>query len=224
MVFNTLIAQIPSLLSGLVITIELMICSLLLGVILAIFLTLNSYSKIKLVKYIIYVYTFIIRGTPLLVQIFIIYYGAGQFNFIKDSILWNVLKYPFGCAVITLALNSAGYCVILFRGMIEAIPKGEFEACTALGMTKFQMILSVIVKRFIQIVLPAYSNEVIIILKSTSLASTITLMDLMGVTREMASETYATIPYLVVAGVCYLIINLIIIKTFKSVENVLRIS
>ncbi|MFN8769699.1 MAG: ABC transporter permease [Neisseriaceae bacterium] len=211
--------HISSFLSGTLITIELMLFALALGLILAVIFTICSYIKLKIVKFLIYIYTFVIRGTPLLVQIFIIYYGSSQFDFIRDSFMWNILKSPFGCAVIALAINSSGYCTTLFRGLINSIPKGEFEACKVLGMSKLQMISKIIAGRLLRIALPAYSNEVIIILKSTSLASTITIMDLMGVTHELISETYKTLPYLLVAGICYLLINMVIIKIFRILEK-----
>ncbi len=216
---KAILHQILEFANGIGITISLMLLGLILGLAIALFLTLVSYSKSKTIQLLVYVYTFIIRGTPLLVQIFIIYYGSGQLDFIRNSFLWSILKHPFGCAVVALAINSSGYCVALFRGMINSIPKGEFEACKALGMSRLQMSFKIIAGRFIRITIPAYSNEVIIILKSTSLASTITLMDLMGVTHELIAETYSTLPYLLIAGVCYLLINLIIIKIFKHIEK-----
>lgn len=220
---NFILTHLQAFISGAVVTVELMVLALACGLILALFLTICSYSKYKAVKFLIYIYTFFIRGTPLLVQIFIIYYGSSQFDVIRNSFLWSILKHPFGCAVIALAINSSGYCVALFRGLINSIPKGEFEACRALGMSKLQMAFRVIAGRFIRIGLPAYSNEVIIILKSTSLASTITIMDLMGVTHELISETYRTIPYLIVAGGFYLLMNMIIIKLFKMLEKSVEI-
>ena len=217
--FNSLLNQVPQLIGGISMTLGLMIFALVIGLLLAVILTIISYSKIKIIGAIIYLYTFIIRGSPLLVQIFLIYYGSGQFDFIQSSFLWDILKHPFWCAVIGLSINSSGYCIVLFRGIINSIPKGEFEACKALGMSRIQMITKIISGRFIRMALPAYSNEVIIVLKSTSLASTITIMDLMGVTREFISDTYATIPYLLIAGVCYLLINVIIIRLFRIVEK-----
>jgi len=221
--FNWLLTQLPLLVKGIWVTLELMTLSLLFGIIFALLLTWLSYSRIAVISWLVYVYTFIIRGTPLLVQMFLIYYGSGQFDFIRNSWLWNILQSPFACAILALSLNSAGYCVILFRGIIQSIPPGEFEACRALGMSKVQLILAIMAKRFTRLVLPAYSNEVIIILKSTSLASTITIMDLMGVTRQIIAETYATISYLIVAGICYLTINLLIIKAFRFIEHKLAV-
>jgi arginine transport system permease protein len=221
--FNWLLTQLPTLFRGIVVTLQLMVLSLLCGLLFALFLTWLSYSRIIFIRGLVYLYTFVIRGTPLLVQMFLIYYGSGQFDLIRDSWLWSILQHPFACAVLALSLNSAGYCVILFRGIIRAIPSGEIEACRSLGMSQLQLILSVMAKRFAGLVMPAYSNEVIIILKSTSLASTIAIMDLMGVTREIIAETYATIPYLIVAGACYLVINLVIIRLFRFIEKKLAL-
>ncbi|MBY0380149.1 MAG: ABC transporter permease subunit [Burkholderiales bacterium] len=221
--FNLLLSQVPQLISGISMTLGLMFFALVMGLLLALILTIISYSRIRIISMIIYLYTFIIRGSPLLVQIFIIYYGSGQFDFIENSFLWDILKHPFWCAVIALSINSSAYCVVLFRGTINSIPKGEFEACKALGMSRIQMITRVIAGRFIRRVLPAYSNEVVIVLKSTSLASTITIMDLMGVTHEFISDTYATIPYLLIAGICYLLINMIIIRLFRVLENSMHV-
>nr|HMT03366.1 ABC transporter permease subunit [Burkholderiales bacterium] len=123
------------------------------------------------------------------------------------------------CAVIALALNTSAYSFELFRGAISAIPYGEIEACQALGLSKLQMLRKVIAPRAIRLVLPAYSNEVIIILKSTTLASTITLMDIMGVIHAFISQTYLTASYLLLAGSIYLFLNLIIINIFRYIEG-----
>ncbi len=211
--------SIPQIATGMVTTLELMICALIIGLLLALILTMCSYLNLKIINIILKAYTFIIRGTPLLVQIFIIYYGSSQFDFIRNGILWNILKEPFACAVIALALNTSAYSFELFRGAISAIPYGEIEACQALGLSKLQMLRKVIAPRAIRLVLPAYSNEVIIILKSTTLASTITLMDIMGVIHAFISQTYLTASYLLLAGSIYLFLNLIIINIFRYIEG-----
>jgi len=205
--------------NGVLTTVLLMILALAIGFILSIFLTLCTYLHIKPLTWLINLYTFFIRGTPLLIQIFLIYYGSSQFIALRMSFWWVLFKHPFGCAVMALAINTSAYSVELFRGAINAIPKGETEACKTLGMSKLQMFSKVILPRAFRMALPAYSNEVIIIMKSTTLASTITLMDLMGVTNKLIAQTYETIPLLCVAGVVYLILNLIIIKSFKKMEG-----
>lgn len=216
---NILWQTAPQIAAGVGITLELMICTLIIGLFMAVVLTILSYLNIKPVNMLIKTYCFFIRGTPLLVQLFLIYYGSSQFDFIRDSIFWNILKQPFACAVVALAINTSAYSTELFRGIINTIPRGEIEACQALGLSKLQMLIKIISGRAIRLALPAYSNEVIIILKSTSLASTITLMDLMGITNQLISQTYSTIPFLLFAGVIYLGLNLVLIKIFRIIET-----
>lgn len=215
--------HLASLLSGTFITIALTIGSLIIGACAAIFLTLGSLSQRWYLKIPINCYLFFIRGTPLLVQFFLIYFGSSQFEFIRNSFLWVILEKPFGCALIALAINTSAYTTVLFRGGVMSVPKGEVEACKALGMSWFTMMRRIILPRAFRIVLPAYSNEVILVLKGTSLASTITLLDLMGVTRSIIAETYQAIYYLSLAGAIYLLLNLIIISAFRYAERKLNV-
>jgi arginine transport system permease protein len=216
---ETILTYFPTMLSGLVVTLELMICALIFGLLLALLFTMISATNRFYLKAPIDAFIFFIRGTPLLVQIFIIYYGSGEMDWLRETFLWDILKKPFGCATIALGLNTAAYTTALFLGAIRAVPQGEIEACKVLGLTHRQMLQRVILPRALRIALPAYSNEVIMILKSTSLASTITLLDLMGVTRHLVSLTYEVLPFFLVAGILYLIINGLIIAVFKYLES-----
>ena len=209
----------PQLLSGVVITIELMLFALVLGLFLAALLTTLSESGFSFLEAAVNIFVFIIRGTPLLVQIFIIYYGSGQFHWLRETILWSVLKRPFGCAVIALAINTSAYTTVLLRGAIRSIPIGEIEAARALGFSRWKAYQRIIIPRAIRIVLPAYSNEVIMILKGTSLADTITLMDIMGVTRHLIAITYEVIPLFFLAGIIYFILNALIMSVFYFLEK-----
>lgn len=211
MYFNTII-------HGVSLTILLMIASLLVGFVLACVVVLLQISSKPYLKIPAQIYVFIIRGTPLLVQIFIIYYGSAEFPLIRDSFMWTILKNPFGCAVLALAINTSAYTSVLIHGAINSIAKADIEACQSLGMSMMLMLRRHIFPQAIRIALPAYSNEVIIVLKSTSLTSTITVMDLMGVTRQIAAQTYETIPFLLLAGVIYLSLNLLIMWIFKTIE------
>lgn len=209
----------PQLLSGVVITIELMLSALVLGLFLAALLTALSESGFSFLEAPVNVFVFIIRGTPLLVQIFIIYYGSGQFHWLRETILWSVLKRPFGCAVIALAINTSAYTTVLLRGAIRSIPTGEIEAAKALGLSRWKAYQRIIIPRAIRIVLPAYSNEVIMILKGTSLAGTITLMDIMGVTRHLIAMMYEVIPLFFLAGIIYFVLNALIMSVFYFLEK-----
>jgi arginine transport system permease protein len=216
---STIINALPAMTSGLLMTLELMICALLVGLLLAIVFTLCSATGSAILKAPVNALIFFIRGTPLLVQIFIIYYGSGQWAWLRTTFLWDILRHPFGCATLALAINSAAYTTALLVGAINSVPRGEIEACQVLGFSRWQMLCRVILPRAWRMALPAYSNEVIMVLKGTSLASTITLLDLMGVMRQMIARTYEVLPYFIVAGIFYLCLNALIIGIFKILEK-----
>lgn len=217
--FSLFLSYLPQLLHGLLITIELMFATIAAGLILALSLTLLYFCGGIIAKKLIDFYIFIIRGTPSLIQIYLIYYGCAQFEMIRHSFLWVVLAKPFPCAIIALALNTAAYTTELLRGAVRAIPAGESEAADAFGFNRTQALCYLLMPRAIRMVLPAYSNEVVMILKGTSLASTITLLELMGTTRQIISATYDSIPFLLLAGVIYLILNAILIGIFRLIEK-----
>ncbi|WP_172327169.1 ABC transporter permease [Mangrovicoccus sp. HB161399] len=205
-------------LSGAWLTLQLVVISALLGVALAIPLALARLSENRLVAGAASAYSLFFRGTPLLVQIFLVYYGLGQFDFVRGSFLWPVLREAYVCALITFVLNTAAYSGEIVRGGILAVPKGEIEAARACGMNTFKAYKLVILPRAFSICLPAYSNEVIILMKGTSLASTITLLELTGMARLAASDTYQPIQVFVIAGVIYYLMTLLISWIFGQLE------
>lgn len=210
-----MLTYLPQLLSGLSITLILMLASVSMGLLLAVGMTMCSYSENIILKKIVDVFVFFIRGTPLLVQIFLIYYGAGQFEWIRASWLWWLLREPMTCAIIALSINSACYTTVLLQGAIRSVPKNEIAACEAIGMSKWLAFRRIIFPRAFRLAIPAYSNEVIMVLKGTSLASTITLLDLMGVTQQLITQTYDTVALYVMAGMLYLLLNAIITGVFR---------
>lgn len=210
---------LPQILNGVLITLILMIVSLSIGLILAILMTLGSLYGNTILKQIIHSVVFFIRGTPLLVQIFLIYFGSGQFEWIRDSLVWFILREPMACAIIAFSVSTACYTTVILQGAISSVPKSEKDACDALGMSKWLAMRRVIFPRAFRIALPAYSNEVLIILKGTSLASTITLLDIMGITQQLISETYDAVFWYGVAAIVYLILNGIIIYSFKVTQR-----
>lgn len=214
-----LMTYLPQLMSGLLITLILMIASVSAGLMLAILMTMASYSDKMLIRKIIEVIVFFIRGTPLLVQIFLIYYGMGQFAWIRDSYLWFLFREPMACAIIALSLNSACYTTVLLQGAIQSVPKNEIAATQAIGMKKWLAFRRIIFPRAFRIAVPAYSNEVIMILKGTSLASTITLLDIMGMTQKLIGETYQTVEFYLIAAGIYLILNGIISSIFVMLQR-----
>jgi polar amino acid transport system permease protein len=209
---------IPRLLDGAWLTLELVLVSGLIGIALAIPLALMRASNSTWVKAFPFAYIYFFRGTPLLVQIFLVYYGASQFEAVRESFLWPVLKQPYWCAIIAFSLNTAAYSAELFRSAIQAIPSGEIEAAEAMGMSKPVQIRRIIMPRAFGIALPAYGNEVILMLKGSALASTITLLDITGMARTIIARTYTPLEMFLAAGMVYLAISALIIALFRLME------
>lgn len=217
--FAEIMSYLPQLLSASGLTVALLLLAVIIGFSLALLFAVCLRSHQAWLILPVQAITFFLRGTPLLVQIFLIYYGSGQFDWLRESVFWAILKQPFMCAVIALALNTSAYTCVLLQAAMRAVPAGEVEAARALGMTKGLLMRRIILARALRLVLPAYSNEVIMVLKGTSLASTITLLELMGMTRQIIAQTYETLLFLMVAGVLYLILNSIIMGLFKLAEK-----
>lgn len=212
-------ASIPKLLAGAGLTLELVGLGLAIGLVIAIPLALARVSGRWWLNGPAYGYIFFFRGTPLLVQIFLIYYGLSQFQGIRQSVLWPILREPFWCAIIAFALNTAGYTGEIIRGGIRGIPHGEIEAARAIGMSRVLLFRRIILPRAFRLALPAYGNEIIILLKSSALASTITLLDLTGVARTIIARTYMPIELFVMAGAIYLVITFLITRAIRALEH-----
>ena len=179
-------------LSGFPLTLNLAALSLLGGGILALLLNLlraSSWVGARLAD----AYVFVFRGSPLLIQIFLIYYGMGQFSFIRESVLWPLLREPYWCALLALVLNDAAYTSEILRGGLRAVPPGAVEAARVCGMSRLTTLRRVVLPLAIRQALPAYSNEVISMFKATALASTVTLMEMTGIARGEVSATYRAI-------------------------------
>nr|WP_321400814.1 ABC transporter permease [uncultured Desulfobacter sp.] len=217
--FTLMIDSLPKLLNASGMTLLLVSMDLCLGIIFAVAVALCRVSKNPLLRKPAYVFIFFVRGTPLLVQIFLIYYGLSQFEWIRESFLWPVLREPFWCALIAFWMNGAGYIGELFRGAIEAVPKGQIEAGLAMGMTRFTLYRRIILPQAIRIALPAYSNEIVYTIKDSSLASTITLLELTGMARNMVARTYKPVEIFMVAACIYLIMVFVATRLAKYVER-----
>ncbi|MCD8523569.1 MAG: ABC transporter permease [Saccharospirillaceae bacterium] len=208
----------PRLLEGAWLTLELVGLSGIFGILMAVPLALMRASTQPFLKGLAYSYIFFFRGTPLLVQIFLIYYGASQFDVVKDSFLWPILKEPYWCAIIAFTMNTSAYSAELIRGAIQAIPHGEIEVADALGMNRLTKIRRIILPRALGIVLPAYSNEFLLMLKSSALASTITLLDITGMARTIIARTYTPLEIFFAAGMMYLVMSAVLIGLFRLME------
>lgn len=217
--FNVIIEHFPRLLEGAWVTIQLVLISGVVGSLLAIPIGLARHSDRWLIKGLPYGYIFFFRGTPLLVQMFLVYYGVAQFEAVRESILWPYLREPYWCAIIAFCLNTSAYTAEILRGALAAIPRGEVEACKVLGMSKSLSYRRILLPRAFGMIVPAYGNEIILMLKSSALASTITLLDLTGMARTIIARTYTPIEIFLAAGAIYLAISLLIIGLFRLIEQ-----
>lgn len=205
-------------LSGVPLTLQLAASSILLGAVLALLLAMMRLSGITVLGWLARLYVFVFRGTPLLVQIFIIYYGLSQFPVIRYSFLWPILREPYWCAIIALTLNNAAYASEIIRGGLLSVPHGQIEAAKACGMSRFTCFRRVVMPLAIRQALPGYGNEMISMVKATSLASIITLMEVTGIAAKLIAETYRAIEVFVIAGAIYLTMNFVLTRVLMFAE------
>ena len=205
-------------LSGLDNTLLLLLISLPLGFFLALLFALGRVSKIKLLSSVIASYIFIIRGTPLLVQIYLIYFGLGSVKFIRESFLWYALKEPFWCGVLALTINTVAYGAEIFRGGIQSIDKGQVESGQSLGFSRFLLLRKIILPIAVRKVLPSYGNELILMVKATSLVSLTTYMEMTGLARKIMAKTFAPVEAFIAAGIIYLFLNFLMVQFVKYLE------
>lgn len=211
---------IPRLLSGLPLTLKLAGTSILLGFVLALLLALAQQREHWLVVWPIRTFVAVFRGTPLLVQIFLIYYGLGQFRPSLQAIgLWALFREPYWCAILALTLNTAAYGSEILRGAIRNVAHGLGEAAQALGMSRMLTLRLVILPIALRQAIPAYGNEIILMVKGTSLASIVTLMEVTGIAQGLISQSYRAVEVFVAAGAIYLILNFTIISALNALET-----
>ncbi len=214
-----IIDSIPKMLMGIGLTFQLLFLSLALGTALGVMLLILRISGRWYLSWPTMIYIYIFRGTPILVQIFIIYYGLPQLEFVRDGIFWPILREPFGCAIVALTLNTGAYLSEIFRGGVLGVDRGLKEAGSALGLSVTDRFIYITAPIAIRLCLPAYSNDVVSLMKSTALASTITLLDMMGIARTIVAETYAPYEVFISVMVIYLIITWAIQRTFGWIEK-----
>ena len=213
--FDLMFTSFPKLLGATVITLKLLSASLFFGLFFAI-LRLNK--NIFINKF-AYGYSYIFRGTPLLVQIFIIYFGLGQIEYLRSTVLWVILKEPYWCAIIAFALNTGAYTSEILRSAFQTIKSGIIEAGKSLGISNKVIFYKIQIPIAIRQSLPAYGNEIILMMKGTSLASTVTIMDLTGVAKYIISTTFKPVEVFIVAGSIYLFMTFIIHNLIKFLEK-----
>ena len=212
--------SLPRLLGGALLTLEITGLSIMIGLALAVPLAVMRLSHNSYIRIPVYSYIFYFRGTPLLVQLFLVYYGSGQFQeFLDRAGLWVFFREAYFCAVLTLTLNTAAYTAEILRGSIQSIPRGEVEAARAHGMSGFLLYRRIVLPKAFRLALPTYTNEVIFLLQATSLVSIITLLDLTGVARIIVARSFEPYKLYIAAGVIYLLITYLILYISKRVEH-----
>ena len=217
--FELMINSLPKLLNATVITLKLLSLSLFFGLFIGFLFAVLRMNKNPIINKFAYGYSYVFRGTPLLVQIFIIYYGLGQVEYLRSTVLWVILKEPYWCAIIAFALNTGAYTSEILRSAFQTIKLGMIEAGKSLGISSKIIFYKIQIPIAIRQSLPAYGNEIILMLKGTSLASTVTLMDLTGVAKYIISTTFKPIEVFIVAGSIYLFMTFLVHNTIKYLER-----
>jgi octopine/nopaline transport system permease protein len=207
------------LLAGVPLTLELTAIASILGLLLAVLISLMQISGLLILRVPASAYVFAIRGTPLLVQIFLIYYGLGQFRPTLQSLgLWQFFREAYWCGIVALALNSAAYGSEVLRGGLLSVSRREIEAGRACGMSGLLLYRRIILPSALRQALPAYGNELILMVKATSLVSIITMMEVTGIAARLISETYRPVEVFIAAGTIYLIINFLLTRAISILD------
>ena len=214
-----MINSFPKLLNAALITLKLLSVSLIIGLFIGLFFAILRLNKNIFINRFAYGYSYVFRGTPLLVQIFIIYFGLGQIEYLRSTVLWVILKEPYWCAIIAFALNTGAYTSEILRSAFQTIKPGIIEAGKSLGISNKVIFYKIQIPIAIKQSLPAYGNEIILMMKGTSLASTVTIMDLTGVAKYIISTTFKPIEVFIVAGGIYLFMTFIIHNVIKFLEK-----
>lgn len=213
-----------NLLKGLSLTLYVGLISILLSLGVGLILALMRMSRNRLVSGFAFSYSTVFRGTPLLVQLFILYYGIGTIGFIRHTpALWWLFSDGAKCAILAIALNSGAYISEVFRGGFQSVPVGQIEAAKAIGMSPLKRFYRIVFPLAVRQALPAYSNEIVIAIKGTSLASTIAVMELTGHAKRLMNYNYAIVETFIIAGLLYLLINFSLLVIVHLVERWLKI-
>ena len=217
--FELMVASFPKLLNAALITLKLLSVSLIIGLFIGLLFAILRLNKNIFINKFAYGYSYLFRGTPLLVQIFIIYFGLGQIEYLRSTVLWTVLKEPYWCAIIAFALDTGAYTSEILRSAFQTIKPGIIEAGKSLGIPNKIIFYKIQIPIAIRQSLPAYGNEIILMMKGTSLASTVTIMDLTGVAKYIISTTFKPIEVFIIAGGIYLFMTFIIHNVIKFLEK-----
>jgi arginine/ornithine transport system permease protein len=217
--FDLVLANWPLFAQGVWMTVQLTVLALLLGFAIALPLGLARARRVPWLTRAGGAYVYLFRGTPLLVQTFLIYYGLAQFDWIRGSWAWTFLREPWWCALIAFSLNSGAYATEIIRGAIETTPPGEIEAALALGLRPRQVDALLVIPSALRRALPQYGNEVVFMLHGSVVASVITLIDILGAGRTLNARYYLAYEGFLAAALLYMALTLVVVVGFRLLER-----
>ena len=216
---DVMVSSLPLFLGSTLVTLKLLVVALSAGLVVAIPLAVMRASQNPWLSRPVWLFTYIFRGTPLLVQLFIIYYGLAQFSWMRESFFWPLFSSAWFCAMLAFAINTCAYTTEIIAGALSATNHGEVEAAKAMGMSPFTLYRRILLPSALRRSLPAYSNEVIMMLHGTSLASIVTLLDITGAAREVNSRFYLPFEAFITAAGFYLALTFILVSLFHLAEK-----
>ena len=216
---DVMVSSLPLYLEGTLVTLELLLVALIVGLMIAIPLAVMRASPNPWVSRPVWLFTYVFRGTPLLVQLFLIYYGLAQFAWMRESIVWPIFSSAWFCAMLAFAINTCAYTTEIIAGAISATNHGEVEAAKAMGMSPVILYRRILLPSALRRSLPAYSNEVIMMLHGTSIASIVTLLDITGAAREINSKFYLPFEAFITAAAFYLALTFVLVSLFHLAEK-----
>ncbi|NDZ16423.1 amino acid ABC transporter permease [Variovorax sp. WS11] len=190
-----------------------------LGLLLSVPLAFARHAERRLLSAPVAAFTFVIRGTPALVQLYLIYYGLSQFEAVRASVLWPWLSNAGVCALLAFTLNTTAYTTEIFHGALKSLPRGELEAAMSFGMSRWTQVRRILAPSMLRRALPQYANEIIMLLHMSSLAGLVTLIDITGAARYVNAEFYLAFEPFITAGVLYLAITLLLVRLFVAAER-----
>lgn len=206
-------------LQGILNTVALVMIGLAFGALLALPMAIARWQRTPVAAPLVGAFVYVFRGTPMLVQAYVIYYGLAQFEVVRDSVFWVVLREPWWCCAIAFAINSAAYQVEIYRGGLDAVPRGEIEATVAIGMTRTMALRRIILPSALRRCLPMIANESLFLLHGSAIASMLTVIDVLGAGRKLNAQYYLAYEGFLAATVIYMVLVWIITRVLAWVER-----
>lgn len=207
-------------LRGMLNTVALVLIGLSFGALIALPMAIALWQRTPVAAPLVGAFVYVFRGTPMLVQAYVIYYGLAQFDWVRDSVLWVVLKEPWWCCAIAFAINSAAYQVEIYRGGLDAVPRGEIEATIAMGMTRTLALRRIILPSALRRCLPMIGNESLFLLHGSAIASMLTVIDVLGAGRKLNAQYYLAYEGFLAATVIYMLLVWVITRILARVERI----